>query len=121
MKECACSAGILSSSGGQSFVTPIVVLAYYLLRTDAPVHPNAHVLLLPVLIVLLAGLGLGFGILFSSFTTKYRDLSYLLGFFVQLWMYATPVIYPLSTILPSRNGNAPWPTCELQPPPRRGD
>ena len=79
-----------------------VVLAYYLLRTDAPVHPNAHVLLLPVLIVLLAGLGLGFGILFSSFTTKYRDLSYLLSFFVQLWMYATPVIYPLSTITSPR-------------------
>lgn len=76
----------------------VAVLAYYLVRTDAPVHPNAYVLLLPVLIVLLAGLGLGFGILFSSFTTKYRDLSYLLSFFVQLWMYATPVIYPLSTI-----------------------
>ena len=80
----------------------VAVLAYYLLRTDAPVHPNAYVLLLPVLIILLAGLGLGFGILFSSFTTKYRDLTYLLGFFVQLWMYATPVIYPLSTITSHR-------------------
>jgi lipopolysaccharide transport system permease protein len=47
---------------------------------------------------MLAGLALGFGILFSSMTTKYRDLQLLLGFFVSLWMYATPVIYPLSTI-----------------------
>ena len=74
------------------------VFAYYRVCTDAPVHPNALVFLTPVLILLLAGLGLGFGIVFSSFTTKYRALTYLLGFFVQLWMYATPVIYPLSTI-----------------------
>ena len=74
------------------------VFAYYRVFTDAPVHPTALVFLTPVLILLLAGLGLGFGIVFSSFTTKYRDLTYLLSFFVQLWMYATPVIYPLSTI-----------------------
>ena len=47
---------------------------------------------------MLAGLALGFGILFSSMTTKYRDMSLLLDYFVRLWMYATPVIYPLSTI-----------------------
>ena len=47
---------------------------------------------------MLAGLALGFGILFSSLTTKYRDMQLLLDFFVRLWMYATPVIYPLSTI-----------------------
>ena len=46
----------------------------------------------------MAGLGLGFGIIISSLTTKYRDLRYLVGFGVQLWMYATPVIYPASTI-----------------------
>ena len=80
----------------------LAVLAWYLLCTDAPVHPNGYVLLFPVLVLLLAGLGLGFGILFSSFTTKYRDLTYLLTFFVQLWMYATPVIYPLSTITSAR-------------------
>ena len=45
-----------------------------------------------------SALSLGFGILFSSLTTKYRDLQILLSFFVSLWMYATPVIYPLSTI-----------------------
>ena len=47
---------------------------------------------------MLAGLSLGFGIIISSLTTKYRDLTVLFTFIVQLWMYATPVIYPLSTI-----------------------
>ena len=51
---------------------------------------------------MLAGLALGFGILISSMTTKYRDLTILFTFIVQLWMYATPVIYPLSTMSPER-------------------
>lgn len=76
----------------------LIVFAYYLIFTDARVQPNLYALLTPVLIALLAGLALGFGILFSSLTTKYRDLVFLLSFIVQLWMYATPVIYPLSTI-----------------------
>lgn len=76
----------------------LIVFAYYMIFTTAPVHPNLHALLTPALIVILAGLALGFGILFSSLTTKYRDLTFLLTFIVQLWMYATPVIYPLSTI-----------------------
>lgn len=76
----------------------LIVFAYYMIFTDAPLHPSLYVLLTPVLILMLAGLALGFGILFSSLTTKYRDLTFLLTFIVQLWMYATPVIYPLSTI-----------------------
>lgn len=80
----------------------LVVFAYYMIFTDAPMHPNLYALLTPVLIMILAGLGLGFGILFSSLTTKYRDLVFLLSFIVQLWMYATPVIYPLSTITDPR-------------------
>ena len=75
-----------------------MVVYFYFLFTGAAVHPNAYAALLPLLIILLAALSLGFGIIFSSMTTKYRDLSFLLGFFVQLWMYATPVIYPISTI-----------------------
>ena len=47
---------------------------------------------------MLAGLGLGFGILVSSMTTKYRDLSILFTFIVQLWMYATPIVYPISIV-----------------------
>jgi len=76
----------------------LIVFAYYLIFTNAPVHPNIYLLLTPVLIALIAALALGFGVLFSSLTTKYRDLTFLLTFIVQLWMYATPVIYPLSTI-----------------------
>lgn len=75
-----------------------MIVYLYFIFTGANVHPNAYAALLPLLIILLAALSLGFGIIFSSMTTKYRDLSFLLGFFVQLWMYATPVIYPISTI-----------------------
>ncbi len=80
----------------------LIVFAYYMIFTSAPVHPNIYALLTPVLILILAGLALGFGILFSSLTTKYRDLAFLLSFIVQLWMYATPVIYPMSTITDPR-------------------
>ena len=76
----------------------LVVYAYYQIFTPIAIHTNWYVLLLPVLVLIEAGLALGFGILFSSLTTKYRDLQLLLSFFVSLWMYATPVIYPLSTI-----------------------
>ena len=76
----------------------LLVYAYYILFTDVQIHTNWYVLMLPILVMVLAGLALGFGILFSSMTTKYRDLQLLLSFFVSLWMYATPVIYPLSTI-----------------------
>jgi lipopolysaccharide transport system permease protein len=55
-------------------------------------------LTLPLLILLMAGLGLGFGIIISSMTTKYRDLTYLVSFGVSLWMYATPVIFPVASI-----------------------
>ena len=56
------------------------------------------VLLIPVLVLQMAALGLGCGIIVSSLTTKYRDLTHLVGFGVQLWMYATPVVYPMSII-----------------------
>jgi lipopolysaccharide transport system permease protein len=79
----------------------ILVYLYYL-AVGVKVAPNGYVLLLPVLIVILAGLSLGFGILISSMTTKYRDLTFLFSFIVQLWMYATPIIYPLSTISPEK-------------------
>ena len=83
---------------GIQFLLFVIVYLYYALFTSVSIHTNLYALLLPVLVLMLAGLALGFGILFSSMTTKYRDLTLLLTFFVQLWMYATPVIYPLSTI-----------------------
>ena len=64
----------------------------------ADFSPNIYILLIPVLVILMAGLGLGFGIIISSLTTKYRDMTNLVSFGVQLWMYATPIIYPLSEI-----------------------
>lgn len=83
---------------GIQFALFLAVYLYYQLFTDVQIHTNWYALLIPVLVIMLAGLALGFGILFSSMTTKYRDLQLLLSFFVSLWMYATPVIYPLSTI-----------------------
>lgn len=79
------------------FLLFLIVYVYYV-AVGVDVMPNAYALLLPLLIVMLASLSLGFGIIISSMTTKYRDLTILFTFIVQLWMYATPVIYPLSTI-----------------------
>ena len=70
----------------------------FFIITGTDVNPNFYVLLTPVLLIIEAGLGLGFGIIVSSMTTRYRDLRYLVGFGVSLWMYATPVIYPVSAI-----------------------
>ena len=81
------------------FVLFLVVYAIYQLWViPGGIHTNLYALLLPLLVLMLAGLALGFGILFSSLTTKYRDLQLLLTYFVSLWMYATPIIYPLSAI-----------------------
>ena len=86
---------------GIQFLLFIAVYIYYLI-IGVDVAPNIYVLLLPLLILMLAGLALGFGIIVSSLTTKYRDLTILFTFFVSLWMYATPVIYPLSTMSEKR-------------------
>lgn len=75
----------------------IVIYIYYII-VGADVTINTYILLFPVLLIMIAGLSLGFGIIFSSLTTKYRDLTFLLQFGVQLWMYATPIIYPLSSM-----------------------
>ena len=80
------------------FLLFAIAYAYFVFVAKADVHPNAHALLFPALVAIMAGLSLGFGIVFSSLTTKYKDLTFLLTFMVQLWMYATPVIYPISTI-----------------------
>lgn len=84
---------------GIQFLLFIAVYIYFIVM-NVNVAPNIYVLLIPVLILMLAGLALGFGIIISSLTTKYRDLTILFTFVVQLWMYATPVIYPLSTMSP---------------------
>lgn len=70
----------------------------YFLASGSDVYPNWWILALPILVLIMAGLGLGLGIIVSSLTTKYRDLQQLVTFGVQLLMYGTPVIYPLSSI-----------------------
>jgi lipopolysaccharide transport system permease protein len=86
---------------GIQFLLFIAVYVYFLFM-KVEVAPNGYAMLIPVLIIMLAGLALGFGILISSMTTKYRDLTILFTFVVQLWMYATPIIYPLSAMSPKR-------------------
>ncbi len=76
----------------------VAIYLYFVFVQGVDVAPNVYAFLFPVLIIMLAGLSLGFGIIISSMTTKYRDLTILFTFFVQLWMYATPVIYPMSTM-----------------------
>ena len=82
---------------GIQFGLFLAVWAYYLITQDS-LHPNLYILLTPVLLVLMGLLSLGLGMIFSAMTTKYRDLAMLLAFGVQLLMYATPVIYPLSRL-----------------------
>ena len=74
-----------------------IFLAYYVMK--GMVSPNwLYFLLIPVILLHLGLMGMGFGIIISSLTTKYRDLGILVTFGVQLWMYGTPIVYPLSEI-----------------------
>jgi lipopolysaccharide transport system permease protein len=77
---------------------------FYYLVIGVDILPNWWIFSLPLLLFIMAGLGLGTGIIVSSLTTKYRDLQQLIGFGVQLLMYATPVIYPVSSL----QGNWQW-------------
>jgi len=79
------------------FVIFLFFITYFYF-SGAEIKLTSWSFLLPGLLFLMAGLGLGFGIIISSLTTKYRDLRYLVSFGVQLWMYATPVIYPTSAV-----------------------
>lgn len=74
----------------------ILIAFFYFYTTNDILHPQWTLVLLPFFVLIIAGMGLGFGIILSSLTTKYRDFSFLVGFGVQLLMYATPIIYPLS-------------------------
>jgi lipopolysaccharide transport system permease protein len=75
----------------------LAFMIYYLIQ--GAVHPNWTAwVMIPVELLHLGILGMGFGIIISSMTTKYRDLSILVDFGVSAWMYLTPVVYPLSTL-----------------------
>jgi lipopolysaccharide transport system permease protein len=82
---------------GIQFLLFLIVLLYFYMKNPM-IQPNLYLLLLPVLLIIMAGTGLGIGIIISSMTTKYRDLRFLIAFGVQLLMFATPVIYPISTL-----------------------
>lgn len=88
------------------------VYAYYIITGSSAIEPNWTLLLLPVYVLIMAAMGLGAGIIFTSMTTKYRDLTFLLTFGVQLLMYATPVIYPISTL---EQGSKLWTVIMANP------
>ena len=69
---------------------------FYLFFTDAPLYPTAALLMIPYLVIATSLLGTGTGLIVTSLTTKYKDFALLLAFAVQLWMYATPVVFPMS-------------------------
>jgi len=71
--------------------------AYYII-TGQGVHPNWWILMTPVILLQLAMLSLGLGVIISAVTTRYRDLAMLVGFGVQLWMYGTPVAYDMFSL-----------------------
>jgi lipopolysaccharide transport system permease protein len=75
----------------------VAVVLYYTF-VESSIQPNLWVLATPLLIILMAAFALGLGMIFSSLTTKYKDLSFLLTFGIQLYMYATPVVYPVSAM-----------------------
>lgn len=79
------------------FATLMGFYVYFILRGET-VRPNLAALALPLILLQLAMLSTGFGVIISSLTTKYRDLRHLMAFGINLWMYATPVIYPLSIV-----------------------
>ena len=82
---------------GIQMILVIVLLIYYVIRGE--VSPNWFAFgLIPLVLVQLGIMGMGFGLVVSSLTTKYRDLTVLVTFGVSLWMYATPVVYPLSQL-----------------------
>lgn len=77
----------------------VALTAYFSWFKGVAIHTSPWaVIVVPLLILQMAALGLGLGILVSALTTRYRDLAFALAFGVQLWMYATPVVYPLSQV-----------------------
>lgn len=93
-------ASIIMSNLGKFFIQFalfLIVLSYYYFTSDS-IHISVYAFSLPLIILIMATLGMGLGLIFSSMTAKYRDLTFLLRFGVQLFMYASPVIYPFSVV-----------------------
>lgn len=79
------------------FALFIAVVIYYTF-VEKTIHPNLWILMTPILMLLMAGFAMGLGMIFSSLTTKYKDLVFLLNFGIQLFMYVTPVIYSMTSL-----------------------
>jgi len=75
-----------------------IAVVVYFTFVNPKIHPNLWILITPFLVLLMATFALGLGMIFSSLTTKYKDLVFLLTFGIQLFMYATPVVYPTSAM-----------------------
>jgi lipopolysaccharide transport system permease protein len=80
---------------GIQFLLFLAIFFYYI-YSGSNISPNIYIFTLPLLLFIMATLGLGFGLIISSLTTKYRDFQFLISFGIQLFMYATPIVYPLS-------------------------
>jgi lipopolysaccharide transport system permease protein len=89
------------------FLLFIIAVLYYTFIQHS-IHPNIWILATPLLIVMMASLSIGIGMIFSSLTSKYKDLTFLLTFGIQLFMYATPVIYPTSILSPKLKMIMSW-------------
>ena len=83
---------------GIQFGILFVCMIWFALFRDIPIQFGINWLLIPALVIIMAGIGLGLGIIISSLTTKYRDFTVLIGFAVQLLMYASPIVFPLSMV-----------------------
>lgn len=88
-----------------NFITFIIQLLFFLcfwiyfsLKPGSTIITNNWLIIIPILLIETSLLGLGFGLIISALTTKYRDLTMLVSFGIQLWMYATPIAYPISLI-----------------------
>ncbi len=91
---------VIISSLLQFLIQFVLFLGFYLyfIGKGAPILPKLWILALPLLIIQMALFGFGVGVLVSSMTTKYKDMRFVMGFITQLWMYATPIVYPLSLV-----------------------
>lgn len=78
----------------------LVFWVYFSFSSGSAIQPNAWILALPLLVLECAALGLGAGLWLAALTAKYRDLRFALSFLLQVWMYLTPVVYPLSLVPP---------------------
>ena len=89
------------SNLGQFFLNLVMFLAFYFYFVwvkDAPIHMTGYVVYIPLLVIQCGVIGLGVGLWLSALTAKYRDLRFALPFLSQLWMYATPIVYPSSLV-----------------------